>query len=98
MLTRRSGRITSLALLAVIGCGQGDPANPSPTTEPAAPAEAPAPAPAATQPAPLPAPSTDATLRALHLSSGDLVPAFDPKVTEYTSTELGSHDPIDVTP
>jgi hypothetical protein len=38
-----------------------------------------------------------ATLQGLALSTGNLVPAFDPTVTEYTMTAVGSLFPIDVT-
>jgi len=39
----------------------------------------------------------EAALQGLALSTGSLVPAFDPRVTDYTITALGSLFPIEVT-
>jgi Arylsulfotransferase (ASST)/Cadherin-like beta sandwich domain len=39
----------------------------------------------------------EAALQGLALSTGNLVPAFDPRVTDYTITALGSLFPIEVT-
>jgi hypothetical protein len=48
-------------------------------------------------PATLAPSTTAATLQSLNLATGDLVPAFDPAVTDYTMTALTSLFPVDVT-
>jgi arylsulfate sulfotransferase len=94
MLTR-SLRVLASAGLAVLGCSSS-PSNgttpPAPTPEPTLTPEAPPPAP----PAP-PALAPAARLTALSISTGSLVPAFSPDVTDYTVTSLNALHPIDVT-
>jgi arylsulfate sulfotransferase len=91
MLTR-SLHVLAAAGLLVLGCSS----TPSSGTTPPPPAPEPTLTPEVPPAAP-PAPAPAARLTALSISTGSLVPAFSPDVTDYTVTSLNALHPIDVT-
>lgn len=89
--------IAAFLAAGTVSCGTLDPAGA--TADTPAPAVVPSVTPDVTGPSadPVMQAPTPARLQGLTLSTGDLVPAFDPTVTEYTATALGSLFPVDVT-
>jgi hypothetical protein len=89
-------RVTrALALVAVIGCSSSSSSEPAPSTPPpAAPSSS---TPPDTNLPPATPPPIAVALSALAVSTGDLVPAFSPSVTEYTLTANSAIFPVDVT-